>query len=707
MTASFDSIPQGLAGNPLVEIGGLPKFDRIEPGHVESAVKFLLEASETALSKLEENVEPTWDGCFQKLEEIDRPFEYCWSPVSHLLAVKNSDELRAAYEAVLDAVTRFGLRLSQSQPLYEAAVAIRDGEEWSKLSAAQQRIVQKSIQSAERSGIALQGEQRERFNEIAQELSQLSTKFSNNVLDSTKAWELIVRDAADVEGLPQSALGMAAQSYNESQSAEKSEPVDMAEATTESGPWRFSLEAPSFLPFMQHCRNRELREQMYRAFISRASDQLQDGRFDNAPLIDRILELRHEKATLLGFASFAELSLDAKMAPGVDAVDEMLEKLRTASIEPAEHDLNDLRELAESTGTLEPLMHWDIAFWAERLREKRFDYTDEDLRPYLPLETVLEGMFALARKLFGISVREGHSVPKWHDDVRYFEVLDEDETILAVFYLDPFSRPENKRGGAWMNTCLSRRKVDGVVQVPVAHLVCNSTPPVGDQPSQMTFREVETLFHEFGHGLQHMLTVVDHVDAAGINGIEWDAVELPSQFMENWCYHRGTVESFSRHVETGQPIPVDLFEKLTAARTFRSGSQMLRQLNFGMIDLALHAGAESGETPFDVQRRISKRTSIMEPLPEDRFLCSFSHIFAGGYAAGYYSYKWAEILSADAFSAFEEVGLDNDEAVIAKGRLFRDTVLALGGSRHPLDVFKDFRGREPDPQALLRHSGLA
>jgi len=704
MTASFHSLPAELADNPLLTIEGLPKFDQIRPCHVKPAVAFLLEASENALHELEQNVQPTWEGCFRKLEQLDRPFEYCWGPVSHLQAVKNSDELRQAYEAVLDAMTAFGLRLSQSRPIYDAAVALRDGEEWTHLESAQQRIVEKSIQTAERSGIALDDRKKERFNEISQELSQLSTKFSNNVLDSTRAWELIVRDLSDVEGLPVSSLAMAAQSYNDTQSD------DDQVSTPSTGPWRFSLEVPSYLPFMTHCRNRELRETMYRAFVSRASDQLQNGQFDNTALIDRILTLRDEKAALLGFENFAELSLDAKMAPDVEAVHEVLETLRQSSLGAAQDELQDIRELAAANGFSTALMHWDTAFWAERLREKQFDYTDEDLRPYLPFEQVLDGMFTLAGKLFDLRIFRTEGAPTWHADVRHFQILDADESVLAEFYLDPFSRPEDKRGGAWMNTCLSRRMTGGQLQVPVAHLVCNSTPPVGDQPSLMTFREVETLFHEFGHGLQHMLTVVNHVDAAGINGIEWDAVELPSQFMENWCYHRRTIESISAHITTGAPMPVELFEKLTAARTFRSGSQMLRQLNFGLTDLALHSGflPDSGsETAFDVHRRISQQTTVMAPLPEDRFLCGFSHIFAGGYAAGYYSYKWAEILSADAFSAFEEAGLDDEQAVREKGRLFRDTVLAQGGSRHPLDIFKDFRGHEPDPQALLRHNGLA
>lgn len=714
MTDRQESTTADLADNPLLCMEGLPKFDEIRAEHVVPAVRKLLADAENALSALEESIEPTWDGCFARLEELDRPFEYGWGPVSHLFGVKNSPELREAYESVLDDVVQFGLRASQSRPVYEACLAIRDGSEWDRLSPTRKRIVEKKIQSAELSGIALEGPDRERFNEIAQELSKLSTSFSNNVLDATKAFELVLNEKDDVEGLPESALAMAAQSFNQKQAERIAEtgddPESVDEASPESGPWRFTLDGPSFLPFMQHCRRGDLREKLYRAFITRASE----GEFNNEQNINRILTLRQEKAELLGFKDFAEMSLAKKMAPDAAAIHEMFETLRTASWDAAVADMEEIRELAKSEGHADELKHWDVAFWAERLREKKFDFTDEELRPYFPLEKALSGMFELVERIFGIRVRQAENSPVWHDDVRYFEVLDSDGSSIAAFYLDPYSRPENKRGGAWMDDCLGRRRVNGRIQLPVAHLVCNSTPPVGDKPSLMTFREVETLFHEFGHGLQHMLTTIDDADAAGISGVEWDAVELPSQFMENWCYHRPTVASISGHYETGEPLPDDLFEKLKAARTFRSGTMMLRQLTFGMTDMLLHSGFQppqdgdaNGETVFDVQRKVVEKTSVLPMLAEDRMLCAFSHIFSGGYAAGYYSYKWAEVLSADAFSAFEEVGLDNEEAVAEVGRRFRNTVLSLGGSRHPMDIYREFRGREPDPAALLRHSGLA
>jgi oligopeptidase A len=398
------------------------------------------------------------------------------------------------------------------------------------------------------------------------------------------------------------------------------------------------------------------------------------------------------------------------MAPNVDAVLSMLERLREAAWPHAEREMAALCEIAAENDVHDPLMHWDIAFWAERLREKRFDFTDEQLRPYFSLDRVLEGMFAVCNRLFGITVEESKNVaPVWHPDVKFFNVHDEAGRHIASFYLDPYSRPENKRGGAWMDDCFGRRvTADGVV-LPVAHLVCNQTPPSGGKPSLMSFREVETLFHEFGHGLQHMLTRVDYADAAGINNVEWDAVELPSQFLENWCYHKPTLLGMTAHYETGEPLPDDLFEKIVAARTFRSGTSMLRQLQFGLTDMRLHTDydPEGNESPFEIMRQVNEITSVMPMLPENRSLCSFQHIFSGGYAAGYYSYKWAEVLAADAFSAFEEAGLENDAAVRHVGRRFRDTVLALGGSRHPQDVFRDFRGRDPSPEPLLRVHGLA
>jgi oligopeptidase A len=689
-----------LVENPLLVTDGLPRFDRIEPAHVVPAVRKLLADAAAQFEKIEQEIAPTWSSAIESLDELNIPFQYAWSPVSHLLGVMNSPELRKAHEEVLPEVVSFSLRVGQSEPVYRALKGLKGGGAWSSLSEAQRRIVDQKILDAELSGIGLSGAARERFNAIVQELSQLSTDFSNHVLDATKEFSIVVSDPAETEGLPPSLLRLASQSYNSTLAA------GAAPGTEEAGPWRFTLEFPSYGPFMQHSRRRELREKMYRAYITRASL----GKFDNTPLVQKILSLRAEKAQLLGFKTFAELSLAKKMAPSVDAVEDMFETLRRASWSAAEKELNQIRALAAESGVRETLVNWDIPFWSERLREKKFQFTEEELRPYFPLESVLKGLFALAQRLFGVRVTPADGeAPIWHKDVRFFHVTNESGQRVASFYLDPYSRPENKRGGAWMDDCLGRRRLHGRLQLPVAHLVCNSTPPAGGKPSLMTFREVETLFHEFGHGLQHMLTTVEYADASGINGVEWDAVELPSQFMENWCYHRPTLLGLSAHYETGQPLPEDLFEKICAARTFQAGMQMLRQLLFGMTDMALHAGfaPESAESIFELQRNISARTSVLPLLPEDRSLCAFTHIFSGGYAAGYYSYKWAEVLSADAYSAFEEAGLENDQAVARIGRRFRDTVLAKGGGRHPMDVFKDFRGREPSPEALLRHNGLA
>tara|TARA_R110000850_G_scaffold158317_12_gene282553 strand:+ start:853 stop:2943 length:2091 start_codon:yes stop_codon:yes gene_type:complete len=689
-----------LSDNPLLVLEGLPRFDRIEPQHIQPAVKALLEQSEAGLKKIEAEAQPSWEGLMQPLEELDYPWERSWGSVGHLLGVKNTPEIREAYESVLPDIVAFSLSARQSKPIYEALVALRDSENWNSLNDAQRRIIEKRILSAELAGIGLSGEQLTRFNEIARELSSLSTKFANNVLDATKAFTLIITSADDVAGFPDSLKQLAAQSYN---SWDEKKPE--VEATPEEGPWRISLDFPCFGPFMQHCRNRELREKVYRAFITRASE----GEINNEPLIPEILKLRKEKAHLLGYANFAEVSLAEKMAPSIDAVLEMEERLRTASFENGQQDLKDLQEFASAQGETEPIIQWDFAFWSERLREQRFSYTDEELRPYFSLEKVLDGLFQLVNRIFGITVTQvTDDIPVWNKDVRYFNIANESGETIAGFYLDPYARPADKRGGAWMDDCLGRKIVNATVQLPVAHLVCNSTPPVGSKPSLMTFREVETLFHEFGHGLQHMLTTINEADAAGINGVEWDAVELASQFMENWCYHKPTLLGMAKHFETGETLPDELFEKIKAARNFQAGTQMLRQIQFGVVDLKLHSefDPDGNESVFDVQREISQSTSVLPMLPEDRFLCSFQHIFAGGYAAGYFSYKWAEVLSADAFSAFEEAGLDDEQAVEATGRRFRDTILAMGGSRHPMDLFKEFRGREPSPEPLLRHTGL-
>jgi oligopeptidase A len=687
---------------PLLQGQGLPPFPDITPAQVVPAITELLAEANAALTKLEANIVPTWTGLVEPLDRIIEKISWSWSIVGHLMGVQNSPELRAGHEQMQPQTVEFWMRLGQSTALYQGYKAIESSPEFATFDVAQQRIITSAIRDMELSGVGLTGAPKERFNEIQLELANLSNKFSNNVLDATKAFSLVLTKPEEIAGLPASLLGQAAQSARA---------AGYEAATPTDGPWIITLDAPSYGPFMQHSQRRDFREQVYKALVSRAAT----GDYDNLANIDRILELRREMSNILGFANFAELSLASKMAPNVAAVETLLESLRSASFEAAKQDLEDLRAFAISKNATEAndLKHWDLAYWSERLREAKFDFNAEELRPYFPLEQVLSGLFNLAHKLFGITITAADGqAPVWNPDVRYFQVANEQQQPIAYFYLDAYSRPAEKRGGAWMADCVSRAKMtdgDGsTIRLPVAYLTCNQTPPVDGKPSLMTFSEVETLFHEFGHGLQHMLTTVDFVGASGISNVEWDAVELPSQFMENWCYDRPTLLSLGKHYETGEPLPEHYFQKILAARTFMSGSGMLRQIHFSWLDLELHGRYVPGgeESISDVRNRLAKISMVIPPLPEDNFLCSFGHIFAGGYAAGYYSYKWAEVLSADAFAAFEDAGLDDADAIGTTGRRFRDTVLSLGGSKHPMEVFMAFRGREPDPAALLRHNGL-
>ncbi len=686
--------------NPLLLGDGLPPFAEIEPGQVEPAIKQLLGELSQELTELEASLRPTWSALVEPVERLGERLAWSWGIVNHLMGVKNSPELRAAHEAMQPEVIEFYNRLGQSQPLYQAYKSLRSNAEWETLEQAQKRIIAAAIRSAEHSGVGLAGEAKERFNQIQLELGELGTQFSNHVLDATKAFRLKLTQPEAVAGLPPSLLSLAAQTAR----------ADGEEnATPETGPWHISLDYPSFGPFLQHSQRRDLREQVYRAYISRATK----GEWDNSEIIEKILRLRQEEAQLLGFKTYAELSLDGKMAPDVDAVEKLLEELRQVSFPAAVQEMSELQAFASAHGQNTPLEHWDIGYWAERQREAKFAFNDEELRPYFSLPRVLEGLFGLAERLFGVTITEIKAgIPVWHPDVQYFQIKDETGAEIAGFYLDAYSRPAEKRGGAWMDDCLGRAKfkvgTDFQTRLPVAYLICNQTPPIDGKPSLMTFGEVETLFHEFGHGLQHMLTQVDFASAAGINNVEWDAVELPSQFMENWCYDQATLFGMARHYETGEVLPEHYYQKLLAARTYRSGSAMLRQLYFSLVDLELHHRYQPGSSQKvnDIRDRIAKLTTVLPPLPEDGFLCSFGHIFAGGYAAGYYSYKWAEVLSADAFAAFEEVGLENETEIQETGRRFRDTVLALGGSQPPMEVFKSFRGREPETAPLLRHSGL-
>lgn len=687
--------------NPLLQDFVFPPFDAVEPSHVKPGIAELLKRLEGDLVELERTVEPTWPKLVEPLERIVDRLQVVWGIVNHLKAVKDSAELRTAIEEIQPEKVKFQLRLGQSKPIYNAFKAIQDSTSWATLAEARKRIVEAQIKEAVLNGVALEDEQREKFNEIEQELEKLSQKFSENVLDATKKFEKLITDKKEIEGLPATALGLAAQTAV-SKGHEN--------ASAEDGPWVISLDAPSFVPVMQHVQNRSLREEVYRAYVTRASS----GDHDNSEIIAQILKLRLQKAKLLNYNNYAEVSMAMKMAT-INSAEELLEKLRTASWDAAVQDMEDLKTFAREKNAAEAneLSHWDINFWSERLRESKYDINEEELRPYFSLPKVMDSLFSLANTLFDISIEPADGLaPVWNPDVRFYCVKDTSGNPIAYFYFDPYSRPSEKRGGAWMDEVFARSRVlareGDLVRLPIAHMVCNQTPPVGGKPSLMTFREVETVFHEFGHALQHMLTKQDEGLVAGIRGIEWDAVELPSQFMENWCYQRDTLMSMAKHYETGESLPEEVFQKLLAARTFRAGSLSLRQIRFASIDLELHTKytPDGPESIYEIDQRVGKRTQIIPPLPEDRFLCSFSHIFAGGYAAGYYSYKWAEVLSADAFSAFEDAGLDSDKAIKETGHRFRETILALGGGRSPLEVFVDFRGREPSPEPLLRHNGL-
>ena len=703
--------PDGsVSGMPALLAGeGLPEFAAITPDQVKEHIPVLLEDLNTSLGAIEAQLDEAlaagqplaWNAVMEPLHRLGERLRWSWGVVSHLNGVCNTTELREAHASQQAAVVALGNRTGQSTVIHRALKRL---EQQGGLDATQQRILAAELRDMELRGVGLEGESREAFNAASQELAELSTRFGNQVLDATNAWTLKLSDPAEVEGLPESLRGLLAEAAR--QKGEEG-------ATAEAGPWLLGLDFPRYGPFLQYSQRRDLREQLYRAHVSRASGVGEDGS-DNGPLIERILTLRQEQARRLGYANWAEVSLASKMAGSEAEVERLLEDLRQAAYPAAQRELDELRACAQRSGAPEAadLKPWDVSFWAERLRQERFELDSEALRPWFPLPQVLEGLFGLCDRLFGITiVAADGEAPVWHTDVRFFRVNDAaDGRPLAAFYLDPYSRPGSKRGGAWMDECLVRqRRADGSPVLPVAYLVCNQSPPVGDTPSLMTFAEVETLFHEFGHGLHHMLTTVERPQAAGINNVEWDAVELPSQFMENWCYDRATLLGMARHWQSGDPLPEAEFEKLLAARTFLGGAATLRQVHFALTDLKLHSewAPGSGVSPEGLRRRIAANTTVLEPLPEDAMLCSFSHIFAGGYSAGYYSYKWAEVLSADAFSAFEEVDLGNEEAIRATGRRFRDTVLSQGGSRHPAEVFEAFRGRPPSAEALIRHSGLA
>lgn len=692
--------------NPLLLDHGLPPYGQFTPEAIGAGMPELLRRLEAALACHEARLtaveEPTWEQVMDPLHHVEERLRWAWGVVNHLTGVCDSDALRHVYSQQQPAVVEFYNRMGQSQTLYNALRQLqqRHRQGLLPLDGVQQRILTTAVQAMELQGVGLELEQRQAFNAASTRLAELSTSYSNHVLDATKAWSLLLEDPRQVDGLPESLRELMAAAACE---------AGHGEATAAAGPWQLGLDLPRYGPFLRYSRQRHLRERAYRAYVSRAST----GDTDNHPLIREILTLRHQQAQRLGYQTWAQVSLVSKMAGSVEEIEQLAEDLRCPSQPAAARELEQLRQLAKKMGAPEGahLQPWDVSYWSEQLRRRRFDLDSEALRPWFPLEQVLEGLFGLCERLFAIRILPADGeAPTWHKDVRFFRVVDqESNTPIAAFYLDPYARPGQKRGGAWMDECLVRQKNhQSQVVHPVAYLVCNQTPPVNGAPSLMTFMDVQTLFHEFGHGLQHMLTTIDRPQAAGLNLVEDDAIELASQFMENWCYDQPTVMAMARHWQTGAPLPEAEFAKISAARTFMAGTAMLRQLSFAQGDLTLHAHwrPDGEESPEATWRRIATELAVLPPIAEDATLCSFEHLFAGGYAAGYYSYKWSEVLSADAFAAFEEVGLENEAAIRSLGKDYRDTVLSLGGSQHAGAVFRAFRGREPSTEALLRYSGL-
>nr|WP_086939229.1 oligopeptidase A [Thaumasiovibrio occultus] len=674
--------------NPLLEMTGLPPFSAIKPEHIVPAVE---EAIALCRAKVEEVVQlpPSWDNICAPLEEVDDRLGRIWSPVGHLNGVQNSAELREAYEACLPLLSDYSTWVGQHKGLYDAYKTLKASDEFATLSLAQQKSIKDALREFELSGIGLPANEQHRYGEISKRLSELSSQFSNNVLDATMGWTKLITDEAALAGLPESALQAA---------------KAQAEAREQDG-YLFTLDIPSYLPVMTYCDNRELRREMYEAFTTRASDRGPNaGKWDNSDIMAEKLKLTHELARLLGFATYSEKSLATKMAETPDQVLGFLTELVTKAKPQGEREVAELQTYAAEEFNAADLEPWDFAYYSEKLKQHRYSISDEELRPYFPEKTVINGLFEVLHRLFGMTVKPRENVDVWHKDVTFYDIFDASGALRGSFYFDLYAR-EHKRGGAWMDDCMGRRfTADGSLQHPVAYLTCNFNRPVGDKPALFTHDEVVTLFHEFGHGIHHMLTQIDVGAVAGINGVPWDAVELPSQFLENWCWEEEALAFISGHFETGEPLPKAMLEKMLAAKNYHSAMGMLRQLEFGLFDFTMYTeyDPEVGAQVLETLARIKSQVSVV-PSPEwNRFPHSFSHIFAGGYSAGYYSYLWAEVLSADAFSRFEDDGIFNAQT----GQDFLDCILSRGGSEEPMALFKRFRGREPQIDALLRHSGI-
>ncbi|KGJ88143.1 oligopeptidase A [Thalassotalea sp. ND16A] len=678
--------------NPLLAQPGLPEFSKIKPEHIKPAVEQAIHDCKTAISDVVASQGPfSWQNLVASIDAVDDRLEKMWSPVSHINAVVNSDELRDAHDSCLPMLSEYGTWVGQHEGLFNAYQQLHGSDEFATLDKAQQKVITNALRDFKLSGIALNATDKIRYGEIQTKLSELASKFSNNLLDATGAFSVNITDEDELAGLPESALAGAKQ---------------LAQSQEKQG-WLFTLDIPSYLPVMMYCENAKLREQLYVGYVTRASDQGPNaGEFDNSAIMTETLALRHEIAQLLGFNNFAEESLATKMAENTEQVFGFLQDLAEKSKHQGSADLQQLQDFAQSEFAISELQPWDLAYYSEKLKQAKFAISDEDLRPYFPEDKVVLGLFEVVNRLYGLTIKPRDGVDVWHKDTSFFDVYDVNDNLRGSFYLDLYAR-DKKRGGAWMADCVGRRQLsDGSIQLPVAFLTCNFTKPVGDKPALFTHDEVVTLFHEFGHGLHHMLTQINAAGVAGINGVPWDAVELPSQFLENWCWEPEALAFLSSHFETNEPLPQTMLDKMLAAKNFQSAMQMLRQLEFSIFDFRIHADYDrdydAGDQIQTILDQVREKYAVVKAPAFNRFQHSFGHIFAGGYAAGYYSYKWAEVLSADAYSRFEEDGVFNRDT----GKAFLECVLEQGGSDEPMALFKAFRGREPQVDALLRHCGI-
>ncbi|MDB5985342.1 MAG: family peptidase [Nevskia sp.] len=683
--------------NPLLAPaapGALPAFDRILPEHAEPALQTVIADNKAQLEQLlaDDTASLNWEGLVEPLEDMGDRLGRAWGPVQHLFGVKATTDWRKAYNACLPKLTEYGLEMSQHEGLFQAYQRLSQSPGYAEFSPARKKVIVDALRDFKLAGIALPPKQKARYKEVALRLSELQAKFEENLMDSVQAFSKHVTDAALLAGMTEE---------GRAQAAEK------ARAKQLEG-WLLTLDFPSYDAVVSYADNRELRLELYRAFATRASDQGPlAGLHDNTPLADEILALRDEQAKLLGFSNFAEVSLATKMAESPAAVEKFLLDLAVKAKPAAQAELEELQAFAKKRDGLDDFQPWDSAYYSEKLKEEKLGFSEEEVRPYFPAPQVIQGMFALVERIYGVSIEQVHGIATWHADVTTYALKESDGSEIGLFYLDPYAR-QDKRGGAWMDECLGRRRTHAGLQLPSAYLTCNFTPPLPPQngqsrPALLTHDEVVTLFHEFGHGLHHLLTRVDEAAISGIRGVAWDAVELPSQFMENWCYDRETLRGFARHWKTGEPIPDPLLQKLQQSRTFQSGLATMRQIEFALFDLRLHRDfdpAQRGRV-LDTLAQVRREVSVLPPPAWNRMPNSFTHVFAGGYAAGYYSYKWAEVLSADAFAAFEETAF-----APATGHRFRNTVLANGGAREAMELFVEFRGRKPSIEPLLKQSGL-